>query len=221
MYAALRVRVGNPTTTEVPNLTLIRVINSAYDFIISRYPFHETRRVASFSTVNGTARYTVPSDLLSLLRVWDETSRRKIVKRGVRYLASLPKNLATGEPKAYVRTTNWIEFVPTPSAVYSMRLYYLSKPADLALDADVPLIPATWHEGILAKARHIYYDERGDIGKAVYSGNAWKEWVADKPSEIDAEKDDMDDQPVILPELGGRDYSRTAGYDELFDYLDY
>lgn len=208
MRTSLRSKVGNPTTTEVPDATLTRFLNEAQRFIGGRYPFNETRCVKTFDTVAGTARYTVPTNLLSLFRLWDDTNKKKIQKRGVRFLATARKNVPDGKPLYYVRTKDWFQLIPTPDAIYTLNIYYFQDTTDLAADGDVPVLPAGWHDGIVVKARHLYYDERGDIGKAIYAKNEWKDWVSDKPSEIDLEKDDLEDAGVIVAELGG-EHNRT------------
>ena len=219
--STLRTKIGNPTLADVPDSQLNRIINAVYREIGSKYPFNETRCIKSFPTTSSTARYTVPSDLAVLMRVWDDTNKKKLVKRGVRYLASIPKNVISAKPLSYVRTKDWIQLMPTPDAVYTIFIYYLTTIADLTLDADTFVLPLPWHDGIVLKARHTFYDERGDIGKAIYSKNEWKEWVADKPSEIDLEKDDLEDAGVIVSSLGG-EYSVTRQidprYNALFDY---
>jgi len=222
MRSTLRTKVGSPSTTDVTDATLTRIINAAYREIGAKYPFTELRCIKSFVTVAGTNRYTVPTDLAVLFRVWDDTNKRKLAKRGVRYLATIPLNLADGNPTAYVRVKDWIQFVPTPSSVLTIQIYYLTEVADLVDDADTPVLALAWHDGIVYKARHIFYDERGDVGKAIYAKSEWKDWVADKPSEIDQEKDDLEDVGVVVESLGNehgggrrgaRRFMRNADFD--------
>jgi hypothetical protein len=214
----LRKKIGNPTVADVSNLDLDRIINAAYREIGSKYPFNETRCIKAFNTVVDTARYQVPTDMAALYRVWDDTNKRKLTKRGVRYLASLPLNFAAGAPRGYVRVKDYIQLIPTPDAIVSIQLFYLSDLGDLVADEDEFVLPLAWHDGIILKARHIYYDERGDIGKAIYAKNEWKDWVSDKPSELDLEKDDHDDVGVILPGLHTGHMGRAG---ERVDYRHY
>lgn len=221
MRQVLRVKIGNPNTSDTPDATLTRILNAAYREIGSKYPFNETRCIKSFDTTANVPRYTMPLDLAALLRVWDDTNKRKLVKRGVRYMASLPTGVQPGKPRDYVRTRDWMQLIPVPDAVYTIFIYYLTEIADLVGDTDEPVLPLPWHDGIINKARYIYYDEIGDIAKASYALGVWKDWVADKPSEIDIEKDDIEDVGVIIASLGG-EYGRRMRidprYNELFDY---
>lgn len=222
MRTDLRRKIGNPSVAEVADALLTSHINTAYRWVAGRYAFQELRKTVAVPTVASQNYVNIPAGVAAVLRLWDTTSMRKLRKAGVRMLASLPDNIVAGEPRWYVREGTKLTLVPTPDAVYSLTLYYLADITALAVDADVPVIAPSWHDGIVLKARHVYYDERGDVGKAIYASNAWKEWVADKPSEVDIEKTDMDDSRVILPELGGREYHmlgrRDPRFDERFDY---
>jgi hypothetical protein len=221
--AILRAKIGNPTTADVPDVTLARLLNSAHREIGSKYPFNEVRCLKAFDTVIDVGRYTLPPDCAAVLKLWDNTNKRKLTKRGMRYLAIQPLNTPTGKPDGYIRARDWIQITPTPDAVYQLMMYYLTIVNDAVAPTDEFLLPVPWHDGIILRARHLYFDERGDIGKAIYAKNEWKDWVADKPSEIDIEKDDLD-TGVVVSELGG-EYKRAWGrvdprYDELFDYRD-
>lgn len=210
MRATVRTKIGSPTTTDVSNDTLTRICNAAYREIGSKYPFNETRCIKSFNTAAATPRYDLPTDIAALFRVWNDTEKLKLQKRGVRFLATARKDIPDALPRYYVRVKDWIQLIPTPDAVYSIMIYYLTEIGDMVLDGDEPVLPLPWHDGIVLKARHMYYDERGDIGKAIYAKNEWKDWVSDKPSEIDLEKDDLEDSGVIVSQLGG-EHNRTLG----------
>lgn len=211
MRDTLRSKVGSPTTTDVTNATLTRIINAAYREIGAKYPFSELRCIKTFDAIALEARYTLPTDLAVLFRVWDATNQIKLQKRGVRYLATIPKGTPPGRPRSYVRTKDFIQLVPAPDEVISISIFYLTEVADMVDDTDTPVLPLAWHDGIVLKARHIFYDERGDVGKAIYSKSEWKDWVADKPSEIDQEKDDLEDSGVIVASLGNEHGRSTLG----------
>lgn len=227
MRATLRTKIGSPSTSDVSNDTLTRICNAAYREIASKYPFNEVRCIKSFNTAIGTSRYQLPNDVAALFRVWDDGNKRKLIKRGVRFLATARKNVPNAAPKYYVRVKDFIQLMPTPDAVTSIMIFYLTEIADMIADGDEPVIPLPWHDGIVLKARHLYYDERGDIGKAIYAKNEWKDWVSDKPSEIDLEKDDLEDTGVIVESLGG-EHPRNFGlrghdyrhYPSSFDFED-
>lgn len=210
MRDTLRTKIGSPSTSDVSEATLTRILNASYREIGAKYPFNETRCIKSFSTVVGTNRYTLPTDLAVLFRVWDATNNIKLRKRGVRFLATMPNQMPAGQPRDYIRAKDWIQLSPSPSEIISVQIFYLTEIQDMVDDTDTPVLPLAWHDGIVLKARHTFYDERGDVGKAIYSKSEWKDWVADKPSEIDQEKDDLEDAGVIVASLGG-EHGRRFG----------
>lgn len=224
--SSLRSKVGNPTEADVSNSTLNRLINDAYREITDKYPFNETRCVMSFDTVPGTDRYQRPAQMSVIRRIWDETNKRKLVKRGPRFMATQRANVPSGKPTSYVFVRDYIHLFPAVDGVYTLNIFGVSAVASLVDDTDTFIIPEAWHAGIVLKARHLFYDERGDIGKAIYSLNAWKDWVSDKPSEIDQEKEDHDDVGVVLPGLAanfrGTDVARPdyRHYPSTFDYTE-
>lgn len=226
MRATLRSKIGSPNETDVPTSTLNRICNAAYREIASKYPFNEVRCIKTFNTAIGTNRYDVPQDLAVLYRLWDDTNKKKLQKRGVRFIATARPNVQPGKPKYYTRVRDYIQITPVPDGVYALNIYYLTEIQDMVDDADEPVLPLPWHDGIVLKARHIFYDERGDVGKAIYAKNEWKDWVSDKPSEIDLEKDDLEDSGIIIPTLGGEhNYSNGLRGDyrhfpTRFDYED-
>lgn len=220
--ASLRKKIGNPTIDNVPDADLTALLNTAQSFITARYAFNETRKLVSFNTVIGQDRYTVPTDMLAIRRIWDNTNKKKLLRRGIRFLSMLPlTGFDPGAGRFYVHDSDWIQILPQADAVASIYLSYIAQPPVLVADGDKPIFPESWHDGWVLKARHIYYDEKGDTGKAIYARIEWKDWVADKPSEIDFEKDDMDDVGIELPELS--QYSRASidpRYDPYFDTRD-
>jgi hypothetical protein len=216
--------VGNPTTGTVPDSDLNTSLNNAYLEIIGKFPFHESRVIANITTVAGVREYDLPAGTLIIHRIWDATNSRKLHKRGTRFLASWNNDIPDGQPRNYVRLASTIMFFPTPDGIYTIEGSGIAGD-ELLNDTDEPLIPVTWHYGICLRARWYHYDARGDVGKAIYASNTWKDWLSDKPSEIDEEKVDLEDRGVIISTLGGehgrRGPVRDLRYDENFDREDW
>lgn len=198
----LRAKVGHPNLVDVPDEVLTRFVNEAYQEIGTKYAFHETRCIASMETVAGTARYNLPTDLVALRKVWDNTRGRPIRKAGVSALTNRGPAAYRHQdaPIMYVRAGKYIELIPAPSAPHTIYLYYNTQVQALVDDTDSTVLPSPWEPGIILLARYKFFDEKGDIAKAQYSYNAYKLWLADKPQEIDMEKVDMD-SAVEIPQL--------------------
>lgn len=202
MRTRLRSRVGSPDVVDVPNTTLNEHINSAYRDIAGRFRFHAARKICNFPTENGTKDYGLPADCEVLLNVRDETNGVKLSKTDYAddAMQASEDDETTGPPEKYIRYRNFIRIEPMPDDVYDIRLWYKAGIVDLALDADLPVLPASWHEGIIKLARHYYYDAKPDVAKAQYALAVYQSWLSTKPVEVDEEKRDLD-KGVRIPTL--------------------
>lgn len=202
MRTRLRKRIGNPDTNDVPDVDLNDHINQAYRDIADRFRFHKVRKMCSFPTVSGSKDYALPSALSVIMSVRDKTTGAKI-KKGDTFDDATQESEdhdITGIPISYVRFRNFIRFEPTPNGVYNVEIFYKADVVDLVADDDAPILPETWHEGILKLARHYYYDAKPDVAKAQYALAIYQSWVSTKPVEVDQEKRDLD-KGVRVPTL--------------------
>jgi hypothetical protein len=214
MRDRLRARVGNPDTTDVPAADLTRIINSAYFDLADRYRFHMVRKLCTFPTVASTQDYGLPSDLLEIIKVRDVTNGRQIKKTDYREDADKwirEDSTYESMPLHYLRYRNFIRLEPIPDDVYTIQLFYKAGVVALSDDTDEPVVPDTWHEGIIKLARHYFYDEKGDIPKSQYALSIYNSWLSTKPNEVDEEKKDLD-KGVVIPTLqtGRRGFSQEA-----------
>lgn len=215
MRDKLRIRIGNPTTTDVSDLRLSDVINRAYDDIAARYKFHRVRKICLFDTVVGQARYGIPADCFAVLRVRDNTNGKRLDKIGDTKFSDRTDTVAlttNGRPRRYIRQRDWITLDPPPDDVYQIELFYKSKPADLVADSDTPVIPEQWHEGIIRLARFYYWDDIGDLPKAESASGIFDKWVAEMPTEFDDEAQAID-TGVGIPTLEQSQTSRRLDFD--------
>lgn len=222
LRAALRTSVKNPDEGDVPEITLGTYINEGYRDLAGRFAYHQTRKRCTFVTVSGQDRYQLPPDVASVLRLRDNTHGRKLWKAGDRLVAQKSIFSVNFWPRRYVRYRNYVQLLPTPDADgYVIEVYYIAIPALLALDTDVPVLPPTWHRGIVLRAKWYYFLDKGDTAQATESNNAFSLWVSDKPSEIEEESVDIDGS-VEVPELNtplyGHHWSRFD--DGTFDFRD-
>lgn len=208
----LRRQVGNPTTTQVTDADMLAFVNLGYRHLANRYRFRQMRSRTTVATVASQRAYTLPAGAGSILRVRDTTNQVKLTKLGDRRAAELLDVDVTGKPTNYILYDTTYELHPTPDGVYNIELYYKLTITDLAA-GDTPLIPESWHPGILTLAKYYYWDDQGDLVKATAALNLFNAWVREQPVELDEEKSDLD-SGVELPTLGGS----TKGLD--FDHSD-
>lgn len=214
----LRVTLGNPSVAEVPDATLDSLNNEAYEEIHDKFVFHKARKIVTFPTVAASELYQVPSDCLSVFSVWNTTAghERKLEKKDENWLAT-QQDAEDGDPIAYVRQRGWIQLVPPPDAVYTMRLMYKAHYTVMVADTDVPVLPLAWHPGIWRLARFRYWDDKGDLAKAQWANNVWLQWVSDKPDELQEEYQMDDAEGVTMPFLLRSTDESSANSQTLWD----
>lgn len=194
----LRRRVGNPTTAEVPDAELHENINDAYRDVATKFRHHKSRKTVSIATIVGTQQYALQTDVGAVLRVWDDTNKKRLKRRGARWFAELGTQ-ENGKPTDYVRRGSNLELLPPADGVYTVQVYYSHTITTLTGTAS-PDIPETWHIGVLHLSEWYYWIDRGDAEKADSAYKVWQLWVRDKPVEIDEETVDME-QGVVVPTL--------------------
>lgn len=200
MRDALRKRIGNPSTVDTPDIDLTANINTAYEDIANRYRFNGMRKYGTITTVVGTLAYSLPADCVAVIRIHDSTNERRLFKLDSRREAELMAVSTNGRPQFYLRLATTIELHPVPDGIYSIKVYYKSTVTALVTDVSTPVIPQSWHEGIIQRAKYVYYNDQGDNAKATVALNQFKDWVSEQPVEVDEEKIDYD-SGVSVPTL--------------------
>jgi hypothetical protein len=207
MRVKLRSRIGAPDPNSVTDAVLTDCLNTAYLQIANKYRFHMSRKLCIVKTIAGEFRYALPDNTSAVLRIKDITANheRKLKKLGDRRESEYDARTRTdswGEPMSYARYRGWFELTPTPDGVYSLEVFYKFGVPELVNDSDVPVIPASWHHGIVLMGRQVYYDEVGnDFTKAAYASQSFDKWVAEQPTEIDEEMMADLDSGVSVPTL--------------------
>lgn len=203
LRARLRRQVGNPSATALADSVLDRLLNAAYKDIADKFKFHRVRKICRFDTVSGQDKYSLPTDTGIVRKVRDVTNERKLEKYDLNDVVQRRRLDTEGKPLYYTHLRDWLQLFPVVDGVYVIEVHYQATVLDLTDVNATPIIPIGWHEGISLLARHKYYDEQGDIGKAIYTLNVWKDWLKDKPIEVFEELKDLD-KGVRIPTLEPR-----------------
>lgn len=203
LRASLRKRIGNPTTTDVPDVDLNEYINESNQYINDTFAFRASRPTYNFNTVAGTFQYDLPDDVSVLMRVGNRTKQYRLKRRESKFQYDHEDQLTSevGEPKFYYVGISWIHLYPIPDAVYAMALFYNNIAEPLVADGDTSVIPSTWHSGIVRYARYLFYDINQDFAKAQYAYAAWALWLQNKPNELQDELVYDSDFGVEIPGL--------------------
>jgi len=211
---SVRTRIGNPSTTDVPDTNLTTHVNDAYQEIFNKYKFKRRRARAKFTTTIGADKYNVSALTDVIFKVWDRTNGRELDKVGTNILAerdydASPNALVqNARPQKWTYIETYLQLLPPPDGAYSIEFVYKVIFAPLVGDSDVPVISANWHRGIVILASHMYYDdEAGDPTKAMYHLTKFKDWVSDQPVE-EHEETEAIDAGVEVPSLAAQASSR-------------
>ena len=194
LRASLRQRVGNPSTTALPDASADAYVNKGYHHTLDTFLHTVMRQEYTITTVAGTAVYTIPRAYRSLIRLWNYTEGKRVYKVTDVYAFHLRagySDTSRGCPRWYFKTGAEVRLFPTPDAVYSIIAYCKMKLDDLALDTDEIEID-DWDEVILARAAYAYYIDIGDEAKAKWALAVWKEATNNKPSQLEEETVDLE-----------------------------
>ena len=101
----------------------------------------------SITTVDGTETYDLSSDagMVEQVELVDASDSTEFT---VLRPLSIEERDASGkaEPHGYYVQNTKLVLVPIPDAVYTLRVWYTRAGVTLSLDADVPIIPARFHD---------------------------------------------------------------------------
>jgi hypothetical protein len=202
MLTMLRRQAGNPSTTQVPDATLLLHINQAYKDIVATYNFVGMRATATITTVASTASYAIGATVGAVTKVWNATDggQGRLTKLDDLAYADLTDTDVEGEPVSYYREGSNIFLVPTPDDVYTIKYKYKVIPADIS-GSTSPSIPTAWHRsGIVTLARHYYFDDLGDTAKAQAALSIHQLFAQNTATDLEDEKLDLD-SGVRVPTL--------------------
>lgn len=204
MRTRLRERVGNPDTTDIPDATLDLRINEALVDIMDEYNFHAAKTIdESIDTVADQRDYDLPEGIDVIIGVRDNTNGRKLRKmdRGQYDELVAAADAESAQPTRFFRDATKIYLDPPPDDIYNLRLRYRQATVELADDTDEPVIPTSWHIGIVLLARYKYWEVLQDVAKMMVADQAWQKWVSNKSDEIAEELKADNDAAIRVPSL--------------------
>lgn len=134
---------------------IIRYINQTYFEVFGEVPYNFFEKTYKYETIDS-GEMQVPNDFQSVIRIVVERDKMKMP---LKYLAPQKYFAAYEGEKVYRYTQigNMIHFYlpkdfecdgndDEPDDFYTLKLYYEAKPAKLANNTDVPLIPSEYGE---------------------------------------------------------------------------
>jgi len=169
------------------------------------------RKVVQTTLVQYQREYQLPTDFKKLSRLEVVLSGTTFQNEDCQRLVKITENQQdlmperTGTPQTYYFKGDQVVVVPAPDAAKTLRLTYLYRAADMVNDADLPDVPADYHEyiAVLATLDGLYKDGRDPgamLNKKEYFEKLFKQ---------DAEERNVDESRTIVQT---QDDDYTAGY---------
>ena len=187
----LRKAIGNPSVGDVPDADLTERLNDAHKQIAMEFKLYDSRKLCTFDTTVDVPRYALPNDCYAVLRLRDNTNKRRLDRVGDNTYSRRTSDIS-GKPTKYTRHRGWVTLMPPPDDEYEMEMYYAALPADMAADGSEPVIPEAWHKGMARLARSLHYDDTGDFPKAAAALALYTRWLQIMPTEIEQEIEHTD-----------------------------
>jgi acyl carrier protein len=129
------------------------LINRSLWEVTDKFNFKEKEGLTSFSTVEGTAEYDLPTvvstfEAVQVVGYTDPDTDQRVLlteKPWHWYLQNHNTDeTARGKPEYFLRKGSELWLYPTPDDIYSISLHFLQSLSDLSLT-----IPRSWHEIIM------------------------------------------------------------------------
>lgn len=149
----LRDHTGDDTTS-LDNDGCDLLLNRSYWELIDKFPFREKEAAATFSYVDGTRLYDVPTSFEAVRHIIviddddDMHVRLKQMDLEVYHQKYVANTDNEGKPEYYIRYNDQFYAYPTPDEAYSGVIEYWKTLTDLS-DYQDPELPQVWHEIIL------------------------------------------------------------------------
>lgn len=165
----LRIHLG-VDDIELPNISADLLLNRSWWKVSDNYKFKEKEVTTTIPTIIGTDNYALPADIENIENVqikdlnsleWSPLTYRD----ETRFQADVTDNVSSRAiPEFYTNRGGRLTIQPAPDAVYSIRVHYVGRLADLVA-AGAP-IPQAWHEAILYGAIWRGFAQFGDYNRS-------------------------------------------------------
>ena len=167
---AVLAALGHPPEDLVSANEIAGVINDSYFEVARRFRHRRMQSDETITTVSGTNEYGLPSDYFWMRVVRDETNNENLLSRSLAFIQS--RNDGVNSQPLYWATEDYnIILSPTPDDAYTIRLWFMARPARLSDPADKSVLEDEWDEIIKlgAEARAFYI--MGEYDRQIHAKN--------------------------------------------------
>ena len=167
---AVTAALGHPPEDLVSTNEIAGVINDSYFEVARRFRHRRMQSDATITTVSGTNEYALESDYFWMRVVRDETNNENLLSKSLDFIQS--RNDGINSQPLYWATEDYnIILSPTPDDAYTIRTWYMARPARLRDPADSSVFEDEWDEIIKlgAEARAFYI--MGEYDRQIHAKN--------------------------------------------------
>lgn len=166
-YCALRFR--DTANTIVTDTDWKSYVNSAYSNLLSMMPNAAWNEFSGTVTIAANGRSgSLPSEGWRVMAVYDATDGWPLVPLEGRdqVYDEYPQQTETGPPQHYRIFNNTVMVYPLPTVSTALTVEYAKLSGDLVADGDIPVVPAAYHDLIVAGAVEMAYRDDGNLQMA-------------------------------------------------------
>lgn len=172
--AAVRTRGGWPTGDALyTDAVLTQLVNAAVAYIGTEHDWAWLEKQVTVNTAAGTNTYTPAADWQRTISVRhpDGYQLKRVPIDELDLLTD-----ASGPPKVYANPGVSLVVAPTPSAIIALSHRYIASEPDLVADADLPLLPARFHQAVVEYAAYLAFRREGNAAEAGAALAAYTTW---------------------------------------------
>lgn len=159
-------------TSEITNAQLLNWVNECIHDVAMRDDWPWLEGLSTFATVASTQNYDLdgiassdyPSQVRFLILSGDDEPLLPISFEQA--IARWGDDVTTGEPKYYYIYNEDFYLCPIPDAVYTVKVFYIKEPADLASGTDVPPWHASFHPVAVSYLEGKIWEQQEDFVKS-------------------------------------------------------
>lgn len=166
----VRAAVGHPPQTIVTDDEIDRRINEAMFEVAGLFVHNRLKRDTTITTASGTEEYALPADYWWARVYKDETNTQRLTWKRLEWIEEMEDG-STGEPLYYHIEDEHVRLYPTPNAVMTIRLWYISRPDPLVGVNDRDPLESEFEEVILLGAVQRTFWLLGELDRQVHTLN--------------------------------------------------
>jgi len=162
--------LGHPNEQVITGEEIDNQINHSYIDVAGMLAHNRLKADDTISTVDGDKEYGKPSDYWYMRIVKDETNNQKLTYRRLEWIEEREDG-TTGQPLYWTIEDDHIRFYPTPDDAYTIRLWYVKRPVELALPTDTDALEREFSEPIELGAQARCFYIMGEYDRQVHALN--------------------------------------------------